>query len=258
MGGVISAISSRKIVPWFGQLEAAGPAFHGAGERALLVTEQLAFEQRFGNRGAVDRDVGRVAARAQPVDRLRDQLLARAGLAADQHGRVGRRRLLDDVVDLPHLGAVADHRAEGALLAQLAAQHLDLAQRLVPLDDLRQQDPQPLEIDRLGQVVVGAFLDRLHGGLDRALGGQDHGGRVLALLLERPQQLEAAHLRHHQVGEDDARPEDADLRQRLVAVAGRFDAEAPAPDQLLHAHAGGGVVFDDQDALVELVANLFA
>ena len=39
-----------------GQLEAALPPIGGAGERALLVAEDLALEQRLGNRGAVDGD----------------------------------------------------------------------------------------------------------------------------------------------------------------------------------------------------------
>jgi hypothetical protein len=37
------------------------------------------------------------------------------------------RGLLDDLVDAPHLGAGADHLAEGALVAQVPPQHLDLS-----------------------------------------------------------------------------------------------------------------------------------
>ena len=84
-----------------------------------------------------------------------------------------RRRLLDHLVDLPHRRAVADHRAEAAVLAQLPPQHLHLAQRVLPLDDLVEEDLQPLRIDRLGQVVVRAFLDRFDGGLDGALRRED-------------------------------------------------------------------------------------
>jgi hypothetical protein len=40
------------------------------------------------------------------------------------------------------------------VFAQLLPQHADLAQRLVPLDDLGEQDLQPLQIDRLRQVVM--------------------------------------------------------------------------------------------------------
>ena len=39
-----------------GELEAALPPLGGAGERALLVAEDLALEQRLGNRRAVDGD----------------------------------------------------------------------------------------------------------------------------------------------------------------------------------------------------------
>ena len=44
-----------------GELEAAGAAIGGAGERALLVAEDLALEQRLGNRRAVDGDERRGA-----------------------------------------------------------------------------------------------------------------------------------------------------------------------------------------------------
>src|SRR5487761_278183 len=46
-----------------GKLEAAEPAFGGACERAFFVAENLAFHQRFGNRGAIDRDEGLISAR---------------------------------------------------------------------------------------------------------------------------------------------------------------------------------------------------
>ena len=70
-----------------GQLEAAGAPIGGAGERAALVPEDLALEQRLRNRRAVDGDKRRLGARAELVDRLRDQLLARARLADDEHRR---------------------------------------------------------------------------------------------------------------------------------------------------------------------------
>src|SRR6185295_19640284 len=111
--------------PAIGELEAALAPIGGAGERALFVAEDLALEQRLGNRGAVDRDERKAGARAELMDGLRDQFLAGARLTRDEHRCAGRRRLLDDLVDLPHLRAVADDRAEGAVLAQLAAQRLD-------------------------------------------------------------------------------------------------------------------------------------
>jgi len=80
--------------------------------------EQLAFEQRLGKRRAVDRDERLAAPRREVVDRPRDQLLAGARLAFDQHGRADRRHLLDLDQQLLDSRRLADDA--GALL-QLAA-----------------------------------------------------------------------------------------------------------------------------------------
>ena len=68
-----------------GEREAALLGERGAGERAADVAEQLRFEQRLGNRRAVDLDHRHAALRAAGVDGARDQLLAGAGLAGEQH-----------------------------------------------------------------------------------------------------------------------------------------------------------------------------
>ncbi len=78
-----------------GFLDAAGLLFERAGERALFVAEQFAFEQRFRNRGAVDANVIRLAPPAQMVQRAGDEFLARAAFAENQNARVGLRNRLD-------------------------------------------------------------------------------------------------------------------------------------------------------------------
>src|SRR4051794_7585692 len=118
------------------ELEDADAAVLRAGEGAFLVAEDLALEQRLGNRRAVDRHERERRARAQLVDGLRDQLLAGARLAGDQHRRLRRRRLLDHAIHTADAGAVADDPSEASLLAQLAAQRAHLAERLLPLDRL--------------------------------------------------------------------------------------------------------------------------
>ena len=54
MRSVISPISSRKIDAVVRQLELARLVAIRAGEAALHVAEELGFEQRLGNAGAVD------------------------------------------------------------------------------------------------------------------------------------------------------------------------------------------------------------
>ena len=101
----MSPISSRNSVPPSAISILPMRLLHRAGERALLVAEQLALEQLLGNRGAVDRDELAVLAAALRVHRAREQLLAGAALAQDQHRHVGRRDLLDHAAHL-----AASHR----------------------------------------------------------------------------------------------------------------------------------------------------
>ena len=91
-----------------GELEPAGAIGDRAGERALDVTEQLALEHAGRERGAVDRDERLVAVGGRAVDRARDQLLAGAGLAADQHRRARRRHRADLLPHVADRGALAE------------------------------------------------------------------------------------------------------------------------------------------------------
>ena len=60
-------------------------------EGAFFVAEQLAFQQRFREGGAVDRDERIPTALARIMDRLREQLLAGAAFTGDENGRIGPR-----------------------------------------------------------------------------------------------------------------------------------------------------------------------
>ena len=80
----------------------------GVGERAPGVAEQLALEQRLGHGRAVDGDERARAPASGVVQRARHQLLAGAALAGDEHRGVGVGHPLDQLVHLPHGGALAD------------------------------------------------------------------------------------------------------------------------------------------------------
>src|SRR3546814_20017750 len=83
-----------------------------------LVSEQLAFEQVFGDRGTIDRDEGAIAPRARFVEPAREQFLARPA-RAEQHDRhVEVRDALDRPRDLQHLGRAGDHPAEHAIRSE--------------------------------------------------------------------------------------------------------------------------------------------
>ena len=85
-----------------------------AGERALLVAEQLALEQVLGDGGAVDRDERAGRARGLGVmDGARHQLLARAALAGDEHAALARRDARDEPAHALDGGAGADDLSIG-------------------------------------------------------------------------------------------------------------------------------------------------
>ena len=71
-------------------LELAGVCVVRAGERAFLVPEEHGFEHLLRNRRAVDRDEWSFRARRMTVDVAREDFLAGAALAGEQHGDVAR------------------------------------------------------------------------------------------------------------------------------------------------------------------------
>ena len=169
-----------------GGLEAAAPIADRAGEGALHVAEQLALDQLFGDRGAVDLDERPAAAAAEGVDAARDQLLAGAVLAVDQHAAVGRRGHRDLLAQLAHGVALADHHQppiDGGPQRAVLGLELALAQRVA------HDEHGLLERQRLLDEVEGAHLDGAHGGLDVAVAGDDDDLGVDAALAQRGQRV---------------------------------------------------------------------
>ena len=116
-----------------GQLEEPGLVAIRSGERPLLVAEQLALQQRLGERRTVHGEERSVDAVTALVQRPGDQLLAGSRFADDQHGQPGRRQLLDQVVHLLHRAGRADQVVEAIpqLEARAARDH-----RIAHLRDL--------------------------------------------------------------------------------------------------------------------------
>ena len=97
-----------------GLLKVARSRLVGAGECSPLMAEELGFEQRLGDRAAVEGDEGAVAPRARAMHRPGEHGLAGPGLALDQDGWLPAplTQLLEQPRDLVangrHPGAVPD------------------------------------------------------------------------------------------------------------------------------------------------------
>jgi hypothetical protein len=100
----------------------------------------------------------------------------------------------------------------------------------------------------LGEIVVGAFLDRFDGGFDRALRGEDDDREVAAFVLHRTQQVEAAHARHDEVADDNGGSEGGDFLKRFFAVGGGVRHESPGAHELGEPEARGRFIFHYQHA----------
>src|SRR3954471_7029269 len=143
-------------------LECALDAFDGARERALLVAEQRALDQSFGKRGAVQLDEWSVAPVALGVNRAREQLLAGAGFAFEQHRGARRRGGGDRLQHAADRRAIADDLPLVAILHHLFAKPLILLSQTNDLERLVHSKLELLRADWLRDVVDSAGLDRRH------------------------------------------------------------------------------------------------
>ena len=121
-----------------GHFEAALLAVGRTGKGAAFVAKQNAFDEVRGDRAAVLHDEGPLCALRRAMNGARNELLAGARLAANEHGEVRSRHLLEDRENLAHSHAVSDEVVE---LLPPAEVDLDRA-RAVLEADYGAPDPQ--------------------------------------------------------------------------------------------------------------------
>ena len=168
------------------------------GEGALLVSEELRFQQFARDRGAVHLEHGLLAPGGELVDPVRDELLPGAALPFDEHTRgVALRDLVDDRVDRLHRLALPAHELPGELLALLLAVVLHLASQTLRRQ-LAVQHEEQLFADglSLGEVIARAEPHGLDRRLVVGLAGEHHDDLVRPLLADPFQHLDSAEVGH--------------------------------------------------------------
>ena len=233
-----------------GLAELADVLLGRAGERALLVAEQDRLDQCFGERAAVDGDERLAAPLRAALDRARQELLADAGFAFDQHGNVRLGSALGKPHRAGHRIRTGDDVAKGehAGVAPIGAAEL-VFQRVDP-EGVLDRKLQPLGADRLDDEVDCAGAHRRDDGLDRAVRRlHDRRHRDLALA----QALEHAHavkIGHDKVENDEADRRTIgrlDPRQRRRARVYGFHVVAEPPRHRFQQAALNWIVVDDKD-----------
>ena len=84
-----------------GCLKAAHALRDGAGKGALFVTEELALQQTFGNRGAVQPNERSAGSAAELVNETRKKFFSRTSFSLNHDSRIGGRhypRLLQRIL----------------------------------------------------------------------------------------------------------------------------------------------------------------
>ena len=146
--------------PAVGDLEAAVALAVSAGERPARVAEQFGLHQRLGEGAAWDGHVGAVAARASIVDQAGNNLLAGSTFADDQHRRVVCRHDVDRGEHPPDGRRLSDEQGLGCESRQLGPGLGQFALQRPLLGYSSEQRQQAGHLEGLGQVVVGALLER--------------------------------------------------------------------------------------------------
>ncbi len=160
----------------------AGAVLLGVGEGAAAVAEQLAFEQLRRQRAQIHPQEDFVGASRQAVDLARDQFLAGAVLAQDQHIGVGGRGAADGVEHPAAWRRGADHAGflmgGGGQAAVALAQLGRLRARAAQVQRRHQRRQQAFILPGLGDEIGGALLHRLDRQLHIAVGGHHHHHRL--------------------------------------------------------------------------------
>ena len=170
---------------------------------------------------------------------MAEQLTARKG-----HGRVGRRgRPRDQVHDLAHRRALGHDAGPSA---QGGAQAGDLLPEPPLAQGVLEGGEKLLDAERLGDVMVGAGLHRLDGRVDAAEGGDDDHRRPGLARAHLPQELVAAHARHHQVRDHDVDGPVSQLVEGLGAARGAQHVVARLAQLVVQELPHRVVVLDDE------------
>jgi hypothetical protein len=184
------------------------------------------------------------------VDGARDQLLADAGFAFDQHGDGRRRRLFGRAQHRTHGVRAGDHvgDAQGTVAATL--EPLQFTGKPPGGQRIAQRHLQPFRARRLDHEVGGARPHHRHHIVDAAMGGLHDDGNIHARFAHARQHAEAVEVGHHQVEHhavDALRP--AEQSESRVAAFGDQGLIAEALDHGFEQAALNRVVVDDEHGL---------
>ncbi len=231
-----------------GALQHAGLLGRPSGARTVAIAEQLRLDVILGNCRAVHLNEDAVAAQAFGVNGARDQSLARARFAVDQHAAIGRCHQLDLLAQRLERHAFAgEHGADVELPLELDV----LGAQPLRLDRIFEHDQRAVERERFLKKVVGAEFGGLDGGLDGAVATDDDhlGPRLGRELMNVGEHVEPVAIGQPDVEQNHVVGCVLEQRQSLGRVGRRGHAVALFAQNLFERVADLFFVVDDQNVI---------
>jgi hypothetical protein len=211
------------------------------------MAEQLALQKLLGERRAVQTDERAGGPAGIEMDRPRDQLLADAALAPDEHRGVRGGHARHQRQDLLHPAALADDPLQAVPLDELSLKLADLAFQVRLLGHSIDTNKEFLQVERLGKVIGGSVLHGLDRGLDGAVGRHQDERDFGVHRLDPLEEVGAGHAGHPAIAQNQVHLSVPGVRQRLRPAFRREHLVS-----LLREEAGdqlplGGLVVHDHD-----------
>ena len=168
----------------------------GTGKGPFHVSEELALQQRFRQRAAVDRNKGHARPRTVRMNGPGHEFLPGSAFPADQHVALGVRHLTDDLEHLLNGLALPDDLRQGRLASDLSFQEQVLGGETPFLQRVPNDELDLLDFEGLGQVVVRPHLHGFHGRLRRCKRRNNQHDRFGRGFLDSLENLEPPDLGH--------------------------------------------------------------
>ena len=227
-----------------------------ARERAPRVAEELRFDQVLGQRRAVDLDPRAVSPVALLVERVREELLAGAALAHDEHIGVGVRHRRDRLQHALDTRRAAEDFGVGDLVAEPAFEVGVLADQLPVLERVLEEAQELVRLERLLEDVKRAgTLRGFHRLAYRTVRGDDEHFERRIASLQLSGELQPVAVGQHQIHDGGVRVALDEGAQRLPHASGGAHTVAFALER--HAKAVGDrlLVVDDENRVSAFHCN---
>lgn len=219
----------------------------GAGERALEMAEHFAFEERFGDGGAVADDEGSGVDGALAVEGGGGEFFSGAGGSADEGDAVVGGDAADHGEHGEHLGAVADHAFEAMGLDEGRFEAGGFQAFLEFVEQLADAGAEVGDLDGFGEVVAGTAADGFDGGFRGVVPGEeeDVGGGSKAENFFG--EFEAGAAGEHEIEDDDLGAFGLNEPHGLVTARGGEDADAEGGEGVGEEFERERIVVDGED-----------